>query len=103
MIKYDKVLDYDNCKGCKSKCEHAGKDREFVYCGTSCKVVYTHDAMRKAAADFVAAIKEIAGKPQNLDNLESYLTNHFPEWLSKHANTPESMAAEMREFAKMDV
>ena len=51
----------------------------------------------------MAAIKEIAGKPQNLDNLESYLTNHFPEWLSKHANTPESMAAEMREFAEMDV
>ena len=30
---------YDNCKGCKSKCEHAGKDREFVCIkGVSCKV-----------------------------------------------------------------
>lgn len=33
-------MKYDNCKDCTSKCEHAGKDREFV-CpgGISCKVV----------------------------------------------------------------
>lgn len=32
-------LKYDNCKDCQSRCEHAGKDREFV-CrnGISCKV-----------------------------------------------------------------
>lgn len=30
----------DNCKDCVSKCEHAGKDREFVcICGVSCKRV----------------------------------------------------------------
>lgn len=29
----------DNCKDCVSKCEHAGKDREFVCVGgVSCKV-----------------------------------------------------------------
>lgn len=29
----------DNCKDCVSKCEHAGKDREFVCIGgVSCKV-----------------------------------------------------------------
>lgn len=32
-------LKYDNCKDCASKCEHAGKNREFVYSGErSCKV-----------------------------------------------------------------
>lgn len=30
-------LKYDNCKKCVSKCEHAGKDREFCYRGKSCK------------------------------------------------------------------
>ena len=32
-------MKYDNCKDCVSKCEHAGKDREFI-CGNgvSCKV-----------------------------------------------------------------
>ncbi|MBR2388246.1 MAG: hypothetical protein IKB02_05705 [Clostridia bacterium] len=32
----------DNCKDCVSKCEHAGKDREFVCIdGVSCKVENT--------------------------------------------------------------
>ena len=61
------------------------------------------DRMEKAAADFVAAIKEIAGKPENLNNLESYLSYHFPEWLRKYASTPDSIAAEMTEFASMDI
>ena len=56
----------------------------------------------KAAADFVNAIKTIANKPENLDNLESYLSYHFSEWLEKYANTPEDIAAEMREFAELE-
>ena len=60
------------------------------------------EAQAKAAADFVNAIKTIANKPENLDNLESYLYYHFAEWLEKYANTPEDMAAEMREFAELD-
>lgn len=31
---------YDNCKDCVARCQHAGKDREFVYHGfKSCKIV----------------------------------------------------------------
>lgn len=60
------------------------------------------ETQAKAAADFVAAIKTIANKPENLDNLESYLSYHFSEWLEKYANTPDNMAAEMREFAEID-
>ena len=34
----------DNCKDCVSKCEHAGKDREFVCIGgVSCKVQESED------------------------------------------------------------
>ena len=61
------------------------------------------EAQAKAAADFVNAIKTIANKPENLDNLESYLSYHFSEWLEKYANTPEDMAAEMRKFSEMEV
>ena len=61
------------------------------------------ETQAKAAADFVNAIKTIANKPENLDNLESYLSYHFSEWLEKYANTPEDMAAEMREFSEMEV
>lgn len=56
---------------------------------------------QKAALDFVQAIRTIAEKPQNMDNLESYLSHHFDTWLRTYANTPEGMAAEMKEFAKM--
>ena len=59
------------------------------------------EAQAKAAADFANAIKTIANKPENLDNLESYLSYHFSEWLEKYANTPEDIAAEMLEFAEM--
>ena len=48
---------------------------------------------------FIEAIKTIAEKPQNLDNLEGYLTWHFPEWIEKHANTPEKLASELYFFA----
>lgn len=61
------------------------------------------ETQAKAAPDFVNAIKTIANKPENLDNLESYLSYHFAVWLEKYANTPEDMAAEMREFAEMEI
>ena len=61
------------------------------------------ETQAKAAEDFVNAIKTIANKPENLDNLELYLSYHFSEWLEKYANTPEDMAAEMREFAEMEI
>ena len=57
----------------------------------------------KAAADFISAIKAIANNPENLDNFESYLSQHFAVWLEKYANTPDSIAAEMRAFAEMEI
>lgn len=55
------------------------------------------------AAQFAAAVKTIAEKPENLDNLEYYLSYHFAAWLEKFANTPESITAELQAFADMDI
>ena len=55
------------------------------------------------AAQFCNAIRELASKPENLQNLESYLGYHFDKWLEKYASTPEDMAAEMSSFAHMDI
>ena len=55
----------------------------------------------KEAAQFCEYIRTLASKPDNLDNLESYLSAHFGDWLKKYAYDPQSMAAEMREFAEM--
>lgn len=55
----------------------------------------------KEARQFCEYICVLASKPDNLDNLRSYLSAHFGEWLAKWANTPQEMTAEMREFANM--
>ena len=55
------------------------------------------------AEQFIDAIVTLADKPQNLDNLESYLSQHFGAWLEKYANTPEGITAELREFANMSI
>ena len=73
------------------------------YTNKPSEYIYTPERVTKAAADFVGAIKLIATKPDNLDNLESYLSHHFPEWVSRWANSPEDLAAEMKEFARMEI
>ena len=61
--------------------------------------------MRKCeeqATQFCEAIRALANKPENLNNLESYLTYNFDKWLTTWANTPEGLAEEMKEFAEME-
>lgn len=55
------------------------------------------------AAEFIKAIKTIAAKEENINNLECYLTHHFPVWLEKYANTPEGLVYELKAFAEMEV
>ena len=55
------------------------------------------------AKEFVKAIETIASKPDNLENLKSYLSMHFAEWLRKFANTPEGITAELKAFAEIEI
>lgn len=55
----------------------------------------------QTAKQFCEALRTIAGKPENLENFELYLSMHFSEWLEKFANTPERITAELKEFANM--
>ena len=59
--------------------------------------------MEKVAEQFVNAIKTIAEKPENLDNLQWYLSYHSEAWMKKYANTLEGLTAEMVEFANMEI
>ena len=59
--------------------------------------------MEQTAKQFCEALQAIAGKPQNLENLKHYLAIHFSEWLSKFANTPEGITAELKQFSEMEV
>ena len=55
------------------------------------------------AIQFCEAIRTLANKPENLNNLESYLTYNFDKWLTTWVNTPEDLAEEMKEFAEMEI
>ena len=57
---------------------------------------------KQTAKQFCEALRTIAGKPENLENLESYFSYHFAEWMNKYANTPENITAELKSFADME-
>ena len=57
----------------------------------------------KQATQFCEAIRTLANKPENLNNLECYLSYGFDKWLTTWANSPASLAAEMKEFAEMEI
>lgn len=56
---------------------------------------------KECAEVFCKAIRQLAEKPVNLSNLETYLAYHFDVWMKKYANGPENLAAEMRSFAEI--
>lgn len=55
------------------------------------------------AKQFCDSIKTLAEKPDNLFNLECYLSHHFSSWVGKYASTPEDLAFEMKSFAEMKI
>lgn len=45
------------------------------------------------AVQFCDAIRDLASKPENLQNLESYLEWSFDKWMKKYASDPTCIAA----------
>lgn len=62
----------------------------------------TRQEQERAAERFISALRELASKEENIYNFESYLISHFSEWLRRYANSPENIAAELEQFAKME-
>lgn len=64
----------------------------------------TEEINREELAEkFINAIKEIASKLDNLDNLECYLSHHFDVWMEKFTYNPESLVSELKHFAEMEI
>ena len=55
------------------------------------------------ATQFCEAIRTLANNTENLEKLESDRSRHVSEWISKWANSPASLAEEMKEFAEMEI
>lgn len=55
----------------------------------------------RVAARFCEQIRALASNEDNLNNLESYLSYHFPAWMKEYANTPTGLVYELEVFANM--
>lgn len=93
------------------RCIRCGKDDLMLsgmYICQSCRTDYEKlyeklNTNEECAVMFVNAIKELATKQDNLDSLESYLSNHFDVWMKEFANTPSGLASELKHFAEMEI
>lgn len=52
---------------------------------------------------FTESIKRLAENPARLDNLNSYLTYHFDNWVEKFANTAEGLTSEIKCFSEIEL
>lgn len=50
---------------------------------------------------FCDAIRYFSGREDAINNMESYLSYHFAEWLKKFAYDPDNLSAEVKFFAHM--
>lgn len=57
----------------------------------------------KYAKMFCDAIRTMVDKPDNINNLESYLSNCFTNWLDLYGNNPENISHELKSFAEMKI
>jgi len=55
----------------------------------------------KCARVFCDAIRTFTENPENIENLESYLSSNFTKWMKVWANSPEGIASELHTFANM--
>ena len=53
------------------------------------------------AQQFCAAIRKLAYSEDAINNFESYLSYHFPEWMEKFASYPEGLTSEVQFFSEM--
>lgn len=104
-ITFSANLDQDDIKAMNKSFYDAMKESmEISECADlMIRTEYEESRKEKAAADFIEAIKTLASKPENLENLQFYLEQHFPVWMKKFAYDPDSLAAEMKEFANMEI
>lgn len=107
-MEYFNTYDYQNLKSVEEmksfQCEYGfniGKKRYHINTENALDVYLNINEVY--AKIFCDAIKTIAEKSENINNLESYLTWHFTTWLEMYGNCPENLAMEMKMFAEMEV
>ena len=62
---------------------------------------YNMAKYEEQAKAFCDAIRDFAKSEDAINNMESYLSYHFPEWLRKYAYDMETLSGELHCFAHM--
>ncbi len=107
-MKYFNIYDYQDLKSVEEMKSFQGKygfniGKKRYHINTEKALDVYLNINEVYAKIFCDAIRTMAEKPENIDNLESYLTWHFTTWLEKYGNCPENLAMEMKNFAEMEV
>lgn len=107
-MEYFNTYDYQNLKSVEEMKSFQGKYGFNI--GNKRYHINTENALdvylninEVYAKIFCDAIRTLAEKPENIDNMESYLTYGFTGWLNKYANSPEDFAMEIKSFAEMKI
>lgn len=107
-MKYFNTYDYQNLKSVEEVKTFQGKygfniGKKRYHINTENALDVYLNINEVYAKIFCDAIRTMSEKPENIDNLENYLTYHFTTWLEKYGNCPENLAMEMKNFAEMEV
>ena len=107
-LEYFNTYDYQNLKSVEKMKTFQGKygfnvGKKRYHINTENALDVYLNINEVYAKIFCDAIRTLAEKPENLSNMESYLTYHFTTWLEKYGNCPENLAMEMKNFAEMEV
>lgn len=107
-MKYFNIYDYQDLKSVEEMKTFQGKygfnvGKKRYHINTENVLDVYLNINEVYAKIFCNAIRTMSEKPENIDNLENYLTYHFTTWLEKYGNCPENLAMEMKNFAEMEV
>ena len=107
-MRYFNIYDYQDLKSVEEMKSFQGKygfniGKKRYHINTEKALDVYLNINEVYAKIFCDAIRTMAEKPENIDNLESYLTYHFTTWLERYGNCPENFAMEMKNFAEMEV
>lgn len=107
-MNYFNTYDYQNLKSVEEMKSFQGKygfniGKKRYHINTENALDVYLNINEVYAKIFCDAIRTLAEKPENIDNMESYLTYCFTGWLNKYANSPEDFAMEMKSFAEIEI
>lgn len=107
-MKYFNTYDYQDLKSVEEMISFQGKygfniGKRRYHINTEKALDVYLNINEVYAKIFCDAIRTMSEKPENINNMESYLTWHFTIWLEKYGNCPENLAMEMKGFAEMEV